>query len=450
MRLALAESWIQALDDEQWVVRSFALGVFSREGVISAEAVSRVMARIDRDGWNEAYEFSHQIQDFPHDETSMDWVVERVTKLLQASPAKEDPSLRFLMAWFLDAPSALLKGRIERVSVALEAYQVPGGIPLQLASYTGPQDVSLNPARERLESVAATPESLIEALEETIKCCAEDLEGFPTDDVQRLDILCEALGKSGVIPYETLVGWLEFVLTEDSDEIARAADWRAGAALEILYHGSAPLPLDALLPWLTIDWDWMNERIEKTLRKRGNETDMAAILEVYPSLDWEARLYLTPVIESARYAALEPVIRELARTESAVELKASIAKALVLYGSVESVELAREIQYRKAGHPDMGELKEMLVVHDWLNGNRSSKLVRKIEEMTRRARRLRETMEGYGSITSKLDDDSLASNAFSMASLAVPKAASKSHPTVGRNEPCPCGSGHKFKKCCGG
>ncbi|MCZ2154947.1 MAG: SEC-C domain-containing protein [Bryobacterales bacterium] len=25
----------------------------------------------------------------------------------------------------------------------------------------------------------------------------------------------------------------------------------------------------------------------------------------------------------------------------------------------------------------------------------------------------------------------------------------RAHPKVGRNDPCPCGSGKKFKKCCG-
>ena len=32
---------------------------------------------------------------------------------------------------------------------------------------------------------------------------------------------------------------------------------------------------------------------------------------------------------------------------------------------------------------------------------------------------------------------------------SVPKATSPARPTVGRNAPCPCGSGKKFKKCCG-
>jgi SWIM/SEC-C metal-binding protein len=29
------------------------------------------------------------------------------------------------------------------------------------------------------------------------------------------------------------------------------------------------------------------------------------------------------------------------------------------------------------------------------------------------------------------------------------KSASGSEPRIGRNEPCPCGSGKKYKKCCG-
>jgi uncharacterized protein YecA (UPF0149 family) len=33
--------------------------------------------------------------------------------------------------------------------------------------------------------------------------------------------------------------------------------------------------------------------------------------------------------------------------------------------------------------------------------------------------------------------------------LAAPKPTRRAQPKVGRNDPCPCGSGKKFKKCCG-
>jgi SEC-C motif-containing protein len=33
--------------------------------------------------------------------------------------------------------------------------------------------------------------------------------------------------------------------------------------------------------------------------------------------------------------------------------------------------------------------------------------------------------------------------------LVTPKTEKRSQPKVGRNDPCPCGSGKKYKKCCG-
>ena len=43
--------------------------------------------------------------------------------------------------------------------------------------------------------------------------------------------------------------------------------------------------------------------------------------------------------------------------------------------------------------------------------------------------------------------DSVKPDAFSGA---TPNASYRTGPKVGRNDPCPCGSGRKFKKCCGG
>ena len=33
--------------------------------------------------------------------------------------------------------------------------------------------------------------------------------------------------------------------------------------------------------------------------------------------------------------------------------------------------------------------------------------------------------------------------------MATPETVTRSEPRVGRNDPCPCGSGKKYKKCCG-
>lgn len=38
---------------------------------------------------------------------------------------------------------------------------------------------------------------------------------------------------------------------------------------------------------------------------------------------------------------------------------------------------------------------------------------------------------------------------FEDGEIVAPKPIKRETPKVGRNEPCPCGSGKKFKKCCG-
>jgi SEC-C motif-containing protein len=46
---------------------------------------------------------------------------------------------------------------------------------------------------------------------------------------------------------------------------------------------------------------------------------------------------------------------------------------------------------------------------------------------------------------SKLDDQWF----YVDGRLVIPKTATRDQPKVGRNDPCPCGSGKKYKKCCG-
>jgi len=46
------------------------------------------------------------------------------------------------------------------------------------------------------------------------------------------------------------------------------------------------------------------------------------------------------------------------------------------------------------------------------------------------------------------DEELDAEDDASPATSGIPVPAPVSYPKVGRNDPCPCGSGRKFKKCC--
>ena len=61
-------------------------------------------------------------------------------------------------------------------------------------------------------------------------------------------------------------------------------------------------------------------------------------------------------------------------------------------------------------------------------------------------------MNRLGQSVNRIDDASKAS--INVMNTGNPEVVQKREPvrvekTVGRNEPCPCGSGKKYKQCCG-
>jgi hypothetical protein len=81
-------------------------------------------------------------------------------------------------------------------------------------------------------------------------------------------------------------------------------------------------------------------------------------------------------------------------------------------------------------------------------------LPRKPNKLTIMGEQLRAQWKAAGiPLPEDADDDFLESGDYSPELDIAPPAISLPHiapPKIGRNEPCPCGSGKKYKKCCGG
>jgi SEC-C motif-containing protein/uncharacterized protein DUF1186 len=67
-----------------------------------------------------------------------------------------------------------------------------------------------------------------------------------------------------------------------------------------------------------------------------------------------------------------------------------------------------------------------------------------------RGRVLEQTRERHPPIDDVVDATAWWARLDDAAESAVAAQPYRAPPKVGRNEPCPCGSGKKFKKCCGG
>jgi uncharacterized protein len=105
-----------------------------------------------------------------------------------------------------------------------------------------------------------------------------------------------------------------------------------------------------------------------------------------------------------------------------------------------------------------------LCPQDWaplLNDSASSEAFRPIrllggEHLTEEEKALIQTPEQRGRLSEKIPDSLGAIHRFwlpyreAMREEPVVASASRARPKVGRNDLCPCGSGKKFKRCCGG
>lgn len=77
---------------------------------------------------------------------------------------------------------------------------------------------------------------------------------------------------------------------------------------------------------------------------------------------------------------------------------------------------------------------------------------RSVEDGIARMRAIRSTLGQRWNLPQEelVDDDLLAMEHFVKSGLELPKKRSERRVMkIGRNEPCPCGSGRKYKKCCG-
>ncbi|HCD55369.1 MAG TPA: hypothetical protein DEQ90_08075, partial [Halieaceae bacterium] len=61
----------------------------------------------------------------------------------------------------------------------------------------------------------------------------------------------------------------------------------------------------------------------------------------------------------------------------------------------------------------------------------------------------REKLAFQHAAASAMAEEALASASAEPAAAETPQTFTREQPKVGRNEPCPCGSGKKFKQCHG-
>lgn len=211
-----------------------------------------------------------------------------------------------------------------------------------------------------------------------------------------------------------------------------------------------------------IDTDYLLERVHTALVRIGDRAAVRRIRSAFRSADWNYRNYASGVLADLKSEESEEALLDLLSTERDEGLRVMLCLGLCEQFSERG--LAAVLREIRAGYePDYASLEvEILPAAELLGVELPEAAEWRARAEAERAA-LKERSRALGANWKALQeewdgpsegfDDDLLDDPWD-DSFGDPLDASvggyrRTEPKVGRNAPCPCGSGRKFKKCCG-
>jgi len=207
------------------------------------------------------------------------------------------------------------------------------------------------------------------------------------------------------------------------------------------------------------------EEADLALRMIGNDRVVDAARESYDSADWIGRLGVTGILARIHTDRAASACLELFEQEEDRELKAFLGKALLGQFTHEGIEPVRQALIENACDLGAADLRGSLVAACTLMEVELPEMQQLREEVAedrrRRIEEMKELSEAFTQFTRRsradTDDEDYLDDEADLdieprygldEQQSAPPEPIVSQPHVGRNAPCPCGSGKKYKKCC--
>jgi hypothetical protein len=223
--------------------------------------------------------------------------------------------------------------------------------------------------------------------------------------------------------------------------------------------------LDSTIPLIVAklheDADLLNEECAEALARIGTPAVLSAIAEAWPTAERHFRIYASGPLEHIHSDSAVEISLKLLKQEEDGLIRRELAHALLGQFAQEGVEVTRQMLVGRELDFEGKGLRSFLLetctitgerfpeYEEWLATEKAEK-----EEHWRRVKELEGDPQGLllfalEKLTGKKAPD---------RHRAKPPVVPSPHPAlprkpeakrkVGRNDPCPCGSGKKFKNCC--
>ena len=208
-----------------------------------------------------------------------------------------------------------------------------------------------------------------------------------------------------------------------------------------------------IIRMLELDDDWIPEEGHWALVKIGGDGVVEELAEAYAAGSSDIRLSAASILENLHTDLCVQTCLRLFETEEGDYLRGHLLQSVLMNFSTDGIEPARQYVLATPLDPDVLEVRHALLVACKMTGETFPEFEEWVEESKHDTEFRRNWYRSHPFLPSLLDaeeefdeddefDDDEEDDPLPPADTIIREVR------VGRNDPCPCGSGKKFKKCC--
>ena len=393
-----------------------------------SEIMHLTVQTIDKFGWDDAFGMYSFLQHLVQTEETLSWTIDQLRHRRQPNNETE----ACLTSWLLDALTSadpvLLKAHEDDIR-DLEAVD---------------EDV-LEAVEERILLHGFTAEKLWQELEEF--CEHNKTEDYLTDeDIDFAHRLVEAMGRHFAV-FDAKV--LEILAQDIKDYSDNPTLWMEPCIVRLAGDLRLQQAIPLIVKKLHEDDDLFDCDCIRSLKQIGTDAVADALADEFREAERGFRVASAEIFEKIHSDRSVERCLALLEWEEILEIKCRLAQSALMNFADEAVEPARQLVLNNELNPDVIEVRSDLLVASTLIGIELPEGEQWREDAKHdvefRKKWYAEHYRGYADDEEYLDDDD---DDYDEEPLSSPDTIVSEKRKIGRNDPCPCGSGRKYKKCC--
>ena len=430
MRLPEAKIKEAILHPEK-LVRQEALRYFSNCYSRDVEVMPMAIKAIEKYGRSNAFLHVHILTQLAQTGATVEWAVRELQRD-EDNADDHDSFFPALSRILCNADPQLIAPRAD------EILQAPGFLKELNRDF-----------RERLRLAAWDADQCWTELE---GICAEGVSKHSSSDVDfgHASRVVEALARQGEKYVERI---LDLLGKEVEDFETDPMTWLEIFLVELAGEMRLEPAIPLIVKKLHLCGDVLSEACVDALGKIGSDAAVEAVTDGWGKAVWDYRLYATSALEKIHSDTTVRKCLELLPTDKDLDIRTNLATALLGQFADEGIEPVREMVQKRAYDRTIADLMSHLVAVSTVLGVTFPEYLiwkHEAEEKWAKAERRMKEMRGFLQVPAQpaLPPKSAPATDHDDYLERKPTPFLRTDKQVGRNDPCPCGSGKKYKKCC--